>query len=104
MAVGRHVLADAAPNVADERPHLCAVGLAHIGARVGLHETFVGAYAEHLHFHAYFLHKVFIEDGLRGYAVPVDHAAGVNQHRVGRTGHIIGALHEVVAVGQNEFS
>ena len=103
-AVGCHILADIAPNVGNERLDLHTVGLTHLRENERFHIAFIGTYTEHLHLYAYLLQQILIEDGLRGYAVPVEHTAGIDQHLIGNAGHIVSALRIVVAISHNELA
>ena len=98
------IFADVAPNVADERCHLLAVGIAHFRKCERFHKALIRAHAEGLHLHAYLVEQVFVEDRLRGKSFPVNHARRVHYQFVGSRSHVVGTLRVGVAIGKDKLA
>ena len=80
------------------------VVVAHPVGSECLGSTLVGTHLGKLNLHPELSHEVFQVVGRRAQTAPVDLAQRVNPHLVGHATDVVGALHVLVAIGNNPFS
>ena len=104
LTAGGDLLEYVLPNAVDIGGDLLAVGVAHVVGSEDFRGALIGAHLGELHLYAKLGHQVLQKVGLRGYAMPVQHAFGVDIHLVGHRCQIIGGLGITVAIGDNPLA